>query len=158
MNHRIGNERVRFLRHFVKGSKNACWLWEGATAQGYGILMGDDRKIKGAHRLAWQIENNKAVPKGKEVCHSCDTPRCVNSAHLFLGTHADNMKDCKIKNRRPLLEGERNGNAKLTNRMVQEMRRKYRQGFKICEIARNYEMDRNHVSSIVHNKVWTHVH
>lgn len=46
-----------------------------------------------------EIKENKLLGKSLEACHHCDNPSCCNPEHLFVGTHADNMKDCKDKGR-----------------------------------------------------------
>lgn len=42
--------------------------------------------------------------------------------HLFLGTHADNMSDCKSKGRQTRLHGLANGQCRLTGEHVDHIR------------------------------------
>jgi hypothetical protein len=82
---------------------SGCHLWTGArNIWGYGR-----HKINGktcaAHRTAWELVNG-SVPVGLLVLHHCDNPRCVNPAHLYVGTQADNMRDMMARGRRPKSE------------------------------------------------------
>jgi HNH endonuclease len=39
------------------------------------------------------------IPKDRVVCHTCDNTGCINPDHLWLGTHKENMADCRAKDR-----------------------------------------------------------
>jgi hypothetical protein len=73
---------------------SGCWIWMGSMDKcGYGKWGG-----KLAHRLVWQATRGD-IPRGMEVCHSCDVPSCINPEHLFVGTHLENMRDSVRKGR-----------------------------------------------------------
>ena len=93
---------------------NGCWIWNGAiTSRGYGAIW-HNKTSASAHRLSYQAFKNSSAT-GLYVCHTCDTPSCVNPEHLFLGTGTDNQNDSYQKGR--------NSNAKLSNEKIDCMRR-----------------------------------
>ena len=84
----------------VQVVKNGCWKWTaGSRYRGYGAFKLNGHTVS-SHRIVWNSVNGK-IPDGKEVCHKCDNPPCVNPEHLFLGSHSDNMKDAYDKGRLP---------------------------------------------------------
>ena len=101
------------------GGLFGCWEWTGAKAGwGYGQIK-INGKHAGAHRVIYEWMHGP-IPKGLCVLHHCDNPPCVNPAHLWLGTHADNALDSCAKGRRA--KGESHSSAKLTEKDVHEIR------------------------------------
>lgn len=99
-----------------------CWLWAGASnAKGYGKLADGRGGWVLAHRAAYALCHG-GIPEGMEVCHRCDTPACINPAHLFVADHAGNMADMARKGRSADMAGTKNPRAKLTPAQVLEIR------------------------------------
>ena len=91
-----------------------CVPWVGArTAAGYGTVS-----VNGRTELAHRIAVN--APPGTHVRHTCDTPACVNPAHLLVGTRAENMADMVARGRSS--RGEHRPAAKLTESDVRIIR------------------------------------
>ncbi len=89
----------RFWQKVAKGGPDDCWMWTGGKADhGYGLIY-IDGKNRRTHVISWEWANDCKAPKGMSVCHTCDTPSCVNPAHLWLGTHRENLQDAGRKGR-----------------------------------------------------------
>jgi hypothetical protein len=92
-----GRDADRFWSKVRVAGEDECWLWQAAPDdKGYGAFKYKGHMHK-AHRLA--LGFFERVRRDRDVLHSCDTPACCNPAHLFQGTHSDNMKDCAAKGR-----------------------------------------------------------
>jgi hypothetical protein len=136
---------------------DVCWEWQARrNADGYGEFRVGRRGMQKAHRCAWDLVYGP-IPVGMCICHRCDNPPCVNPNHLFLGTRADNQADMARKGRASVRSGEANGNARLTEADVREIRARYRGGETQTAIALNYGVDSSTVCYIVNGHLWTHI-
>jgi hypothetical protein len=105
----------------------------------------------------------RPVPPGMCALHACDNPPCVNPAHLWIGTRAQNAADMKAKGRArsgygggpPC--GERNHKAKLNTCKVQEIRRRFAAGEPSSKLAQEYGVARNTIRAVTKRQLWKHV-
>lgn len=147
-----------FLRHFAPGAPDQCWMWTGSKlATGYGYVRVDG-KIYLAHRVSYE-RHNPPIPPGMEICHHCDHPGCYNPAHLFLGTHAENMadRDAKGRNVIPGLNGAEHPRAKFTNEQIVAIRESFASGQTATSLAGSYGVVKSTILTIVHGQHWTEV-
>lgn len=140
----------------IRGADD-CWLWTANIgSHGYGRIGIDGvGGTETAHRFSYELANGP-VPPGLCVCHRCDVRACVNPAHLFLGTKADNSADMAEKGRQT--SGETNPQAKLTDQDVTEIRTRYAAGGVLQrELAAHYEVAQAAISGIVNRRSWVHL-
>jgi hypothetical protein len=140
----------RFAESFYI-SPCGCWLWNRYIApQGYGEIWINGEKHS-SHRASWIIHHG-AIPDCAWVLHKCDVRHCVNPAHLFLGTPADNSADMVSKKRQALRE--KNAASKLTSEQSEEIKKMLALGWKQRDIARKYGVSQSSICHISRGRTW----
>jgi hypothetical protein len=170
---RLIDMKARFWDKVDKSAgPEGCWEWKAArTGNGYGAFrMPRHGKQEGAHRVAYELAHG-SIPDEMFVCHVCDNPLCVNPAHLFLGTSADNTQDRSAKGRTSKgdkhifrihperhARGERVGAAKLTEDQVLSIRHEYESGgVTLRDLGERFGISSVQCGNIVRGDSWAHV-
>lgn len=95
------------------------------------------------------------IPEGMTIRHKCDNPACCNIKHLELGTQQDNVNDMIKRNRyakeHPNIKGEKNGQHKLTQQQVKEIRNSHDSN---RNLAKQYNVSSTTISNIKRYKYW----
>ena len=126
-----------------QGPAGACHEWQGTRdKKGYGKMKAGGETL--AHRVSWLIASGS--PAGNlQVCHTCDNPPCVNPAHLFLGTHSDNMADMAQKGRSGAPAGDKHYNHKLSDQQVAAIIADPRKGE---DVAKAFGISKGHANAL----------
>jgi hypothetical protein len=142
-------ERIELMsRH---DSETGCRIWvRGKNGTGYGNLIFEGKSLL-AHRAAYELAHG-ALPDGMNVCHSCDTPACVNPGHLFAGSDQANSDDKLSKGREA--RGTSHGMHRLTEDDIRGIRADPRRNKPVGD---TYGITAGCVSMIKHRKRWAHI-
>lgn len=146
-------EDIRFWR-YVEKEENGCWNWTGDTAtNGYGrITLNNGDDAVSVHRYSFEKFSGVEIPDDLFVLHSCNNKRCVNPAHLRVGTHKDNMRDMANSN---ILKGENNPKALLNPNQVREIRQLIKERMVTYQkISERYGVSRQAIKDIASGRTW----
>jgi hypothetical protein len=150
---------VKFTWAKVKvGGSDECWPWGGIiNRHGYGQCSLDG-KNRNASRAAY-ITHFGGIADDLLVCHRCDNRACCNPAHLFAGTQADNVEDCRRKGRLVHRSGADHprGTAKLNESLVRYARKRFAAGDSQSQIARDLGVHPSVLGRAVRGHSWSHI-
>ncbi len=148
---------VRLERMVSPEPNTGCWLWTGTIIHsGYGMVRDQHPSKRNllAHRAAYQ-EWVGPIPAGLHVLHRCDMPCCVNPAHLFLGTHLDNMHDMMRKKRHRAVRGEAVYGSVLTERVAAVCREAAKLGASGAGLAAAFGVDASTMQRLIAGTTWS---
>jgi hypothetical protein len=97
------HDPIRFHQKYEVRGPDECWPWKSCFKYRNGIPtyghfnVGSCKALK-AHRVAYYLARGP-FDESLHVLHSCDNPRCVNPAHLWLGDNNANIMDKVRKGR-----------------------------------------------------------
>jgi hypothetical protein len=149
----------RFWEKVSKRDVQSCWEWTAhCLKSGYGWFAVRKGLSRGAHRVSAVFAGLiDRIDSELHVLHKCDNPKCVNPAHLFTGTNADNVADKVSKGRTgwKAQPGTKNGMSKLVDSQVLFIRRLYASGkFSQSQLGSAFGVGQPTIHKIVNGHRW----
>jgi hypothetical protein len=145
----VDSTRLMMLLSNTRRTDTDCLEWAGSRGpQGYGLVRQPPKTVR-THRAVMECVVGP-IPSSLFVCHECDNPPCVNPAHLFVGTPADNSRDALAKGR---LKSEEL-HAVLTESQVREIFRRRSSGEKAVDLGREFGVSDRTVADIYCGVSW----
>lgn len=108
-------------------------------------------KLSKVHRLVLEAFVGPCPP-GLICRHEDDNPKNNNVSNLSWATHKTNQADRAAAGRGP--QGERNGNAKLTEQDIEAIRRLRKEGWKIRGLADRFGVCERTIGCIINHLSW----
>jgi hypothetical protein len=141
----------------IQKPESGCWEFLGGrSTRGYGEIQ-LRRHRYGTHQISYfaHFEVTDLF-----ILHRCDNPPCCNPEHLFAGTAQENVWDSLEKGRRVGCKGQNNGQAKLTEKQVLEIKETLKlstvRGI-YARLAREYNVSDGLIHMIGNGRRWGHL-
>lgn len=150
-----GKALLDYLMSRTEKTTRGCFEWLGRIEENGYVKVSYHGRPSWAHRVVYELANAES-PGSLDVMHKCDNRRCINPNHLELGTRADNMMDCLIKDRwhtEARMKAPRSA-RKLAPSHVMAIRTKDRNGESSKSIAKEFGIDCTMVRMILNLKMW----
>lgn len=152
-------EKARLWSKIDVRGPDDCWLWmaQHKKKDGRGVIKFRQIDFQVPRVTLALVDGN--FPEGSVyACHECDNPPCCNPAHLWWGTHAENLADAARKGLMYKWQGRRSGhlnpNAKLKPSDVLKIRSDPRTQI---EIAAQYGVGETAINNIKHRRTWSNL-
>ncbi len=176
---RIPDPLARFMNKVDQTSNpDGCWLWTGGFFKnGYAAFYANG-KMHRASRFIVEVAQG-VIPDGLMALHTCDNRRCVNPAHLYVGTREQNTQDARDRDRfasgdrngmrtnpdrhvsklhpERMARGERANKSGLTDDDVRQIRAAYQCGTTLKALGAQYGITYQAIQKIIQRRSWTHV-
>lgn len=148
-----GHSSRKYSLPRAKKSTNGCWEATGhKDKDGYARFMVDGKPVVGTRHVWASLYG--PISGRLVVCHRCDNPTCLNPAHLFLASTAENIADRNSKSRQA--KGVTHWASKLSDDAVRDIRQMRNIGMRGTEIAKLYGVSPSTVYDVCH-RGWRHI-
>lgn len=146
-------EEIRKLVNSFPREDNGCKYWPGKAVgkDGYPKISYKNKTWR-ASRLVYLAFHGK-IPEDQFICHDCDDRKCIEPAHLHVGTAKDNMQEAAERNRLPT--GTKHHSAKLNEDKVRYIRKNAYLG--TTELGRQLDVSHKTIERILTGRTWRHV-
>ena len=151
---RFDKLKKSFEKHVLR--KDGCWDWKGKFEKlGYSKMScRSSLGARHAHRASYLIHIGE-IPINLQVNHRCNNRKCSNPDHLYLGTQKQNIDD--VINSDHQAKGSKNGNSKLKENQVVEIKKLIDKGVSSYKIGNIHGVTGACILNIKNGKTWKHV-